>query len=57
MEYEEFINNYSKELQILDMIDMLKNCDPDVIPALDRLVTGSKAGKNVEELDQKDPSS
>jgi|MDSW01.1.fsa_nt_gb hypothetical protein len=57
MEYEEFINNYSKELQILDMIDMLKNCDPDVIPALDRLVTGSKADKNVEEPDQKDPSS
>lgn len=57
MEYEEFINNYSKELQILDMIDMLKNCDPDVIPALDRLVTGSKADKNVEEPGQKDPNS
>jgi hypothetical protein len=57
MEYEEFINNYSKELQILDMIDMLKNCDPAVIPALDRLVTGSKVDKNVEEPGQRDPNS
>ena len=37
MEYEKFMENYSKELQILDAIDLLQHFDPDALDCLDQL--------------------
>lgn len=56
MEYEKFMENYSKELQILDAIDLLQHFDPDALDCLDQLGVGSKVEKTYAEHDQTDPT-
>ena len=56
MEYEEFLENYSTQLQILDAIDLLKSFSPDALDHLDQLVPGTKDEKTAEESDQSDPT-
>ena len=47
MEYEKFLNNYSKELQILDAIDLLQHLDPSALDSLNQLGVGSKDDKTL----------
>jgi len=56
MDYEKFMENYSKELQILDAIDLLQHFAPDALDCLDQLGVGSKVEKIYAEHDQTDPT-
>lgn len=56
MEYEKFLNNYSKELQILDAIDLLQHLDPSALDSLTQLEVGSKDDKTCGQRDQSDPT-
>ena len=56
MEYEKFLNNYSKELQILDAIDLLQHLDPSALDSLNQLGVGSKDDKTCGQRDQSDPT-
>ena len=55
MEYEEFVDCYNYNLQLLDAIDLLKHFSPEALETLDQLDFGTKADKSVEPHDQKDP--
>lgn len=56
MEYEEFIESYSKELQLLDAIDLLKHLSPESLDILNLREVESKDGKSDELRDQTDPT-
>tara|TARA_R100000458_G_scaffold58460_1_gene66554 strand:+ start:3138 stop:3428 length:291 start_codon:yes stop_codon:yes gene_type:complete len=55
MNYEEFLENYTPELQLIDAIDMLTHFEPDAAEILDRWASETSNEKNVLELDQTDP--
>ena len=56
MDYDQIIEGYSPELQLMDAIDLLKHYHPDAAEILDSWVTDSKSDKtNVEPL-QKGPT-
>ena len=55
MEYEEFVDCYNYNLQLLDAIDLLKHFSPEALETLDQLDFGTKVDKNDELRDQKDP--
>ena len=56
MEYEEFIENYPVELQLIDAIDRLKTYSLDAAATLDRLVSHSTSEKTYAEPPQIDPN-
>ena len=56
MNYEEFLENYTPELQLIDAIDMLTHFEPDAAEILDRWASETSNEKNVLELPQKDPT-
>ena len=55
MEYEEFVDCYDYNLQLLDAIDLLKHFSPEALKTLDQLDFGTKADRNDELRVQKDP--
>ena len=55
MEYEEFVDCYDYNLQLLDAIDLLKHFSPEALETLDQLDFGTKVDKNDELRVQKDP--
>ena len=55
MNYEEFLENYTPELQLIDAIDMLTHFEPDAAEILDQWASETNTEKNVLELDQTDP--
>ena len=55
MEYEEFVDCYNYNLQLLDAIDLLKHFSPEALETLNQLDFGTKVDKNDELRDQKDP--
>ena len=55
MEYEDFVDCYNYNLQLLDAIDLLKHFSPEALETLDQLDFGTKVDKNDELRDQKDP--
>ena len=56
MNYENFLDSYSVNLQILDAIDLLQHLDQGALDSLDRLGVGSKDDKTCEERVQSDPT-
>jgi hypothetical protein len=57
MQYDEFIDNYSLELQLIDALDQIKDLSPDAAEILDRWVSHSKDEKSASGHVQMDPSS
>lgn len=57
MQYEEFIESYSFELQLLDAIEQIKDLNPDAAETLDRWVSRSKDEKSASPHDLTDPTS
>jgi len=55
MQYEEFIECYDYNLQLLDAIDLLKHFSPEALETLNQLDFGTKVDKNDELRVQKDP--
>ena len=55
MNYEEFLKNYTPELQLIDAIDMLTHFEPDAAKILDQWASETNTEKNVLELDPTDP--
>ena len=55
MEYEKFMENYSKELQILDAIDLLQHFDPDALDCLDQLGLAPKSKKSTQSMTRRIP--
>ena len=56
MNYEEFLESYTPELQLIDAIDMLTHFEPDAAEILDRWASETNTEKNVLELPLKDPT-
>jgi hypothetical protein len=56
MKYEDFIKNYSPELQLLEALDALSLYSEDAAQTLDHLVSGSKDEKSDADCDHLDPS-
>ena len=56
MQYEDFLENYSFELQLLDALDQIKDLSPDAAEILDRWASHSIAGKSASESCQTDPN-
>lgn len=56
MRYEDFVENYSPELQLLDALDDIKNYSLSAAEMLDQMVSHSNSEQNDEPLPQKDPS-
>ena len=56
MEYEDFLKNYSPELQLLEALDSLSQYSEDAAASLDRLVSDPKDGKNVAGSGHLDPT-
>ena len=54
MKYEEFLENYSAELQLMDALDALKNFDFDAAEILDRWASQSSNEKTASESLQTD---
>lgn len=57
MQYEEFLEHYVPELQLLDAIDALKNYSFEAAETIDRLVSPSNNAKTVAEPHQTGPTS
>jgi len=55
MDYEEFLRNYSPELQLMDALDALNHFCPDAAETIDRLVSRSNNEKTASESHQTDP--
>jgi hypothetical protein len=55
MKYEEFLENYSPELQLMDALDAIKDFDFDAAEILDRWASQSSNEKTVSESPQTDP--
>ena len=56
MEYEEFLEAYVPELQLLDALDELKNYSLEAAETIDRWVSQSSNARTSEEPHQTDPS-
>jgi hypothetical protein len=56
MKYEDFLKNYSPELQLLEALDSLSQYSEDAAANLDQLVSDPKDGKNVADSDHLDPT-
>lgn len=57
MEYEEFIENYTPELQLIEALDLLqKGKAVEAVPLLEKLGVGTKVGKNSAEMPHSDPT-
>ena len=56
MRYEDFIENYSLELQLIDALDQIKDLSPDAAEILDRWASHSTAEKSALESSQTDPN-
>ena len=56
MEYEDFVDCYNYNLQLLDAIDLLKHFSPDALETLDQLDADATSDKNDESNDQSDPT-
>ena len=54
MDYEEFLRNYSPELQLIDALDALTHFCPDAAETIDRLVSQTNNEKSVSEPLQTD---
>jgi hypothetical protein len=54
MKYEDFVENYSPELQLMDALDAIKNFDLDAAEILDRWASQSSNEKSVSESPQTD---
>ena len=54
MKYEDFVENYSPELQLMDALDAIKNFDLDAAEILDRWASQSSTEKSVSESPQTD---
>ena len=52
MKYEEFVDCYDYNLQLLDAIDLLKHFSPEALETLDQLDFGTKDDKNDELRDR-----
>ena len=57
MNYEEFLENYTPELQLIDAIAMLTHFEPDAAKILDQWASETNTEKNVLKLDQTDQES
>ena len=57
MQYEEFLENYTLELQLMDALDQIKDLSPHAAEILDRWASHSTTGRNASERVQMDPSS
>lgn len=57
MNYEEFLEGYIPELQLLDAIDELKNYSLDAAKTIDRLVSPSSTSRSDAESLQTDQES
>ena len=55
MDYDQIIEGYTPELQLIDAIDLLKHYHPDAAEILDSWATDSKSDKTNAETLQKDP--
>ena len=55
MNYEEFLENYVPELQLIEALDELKNYSLSAAETIDRMVSPSNTAKSVSECPQKDP--
>ena len=55
MQYEEFLENYSDELRLMDALDAIKNFDPDAAEILDLWASRSSNEKTVAESHPTDP--
>jgi hypothetical protein len=55
MKYEDFLENYSPELQLWDALDDIKNFCPNAAEILDRLVSQTSNEKSDVEPPQSDP--
>lgn len=56
MDYEDFIKNYPKELQLLDALDNIKRLSIKAAKTLDNQVSRTNTEKTDAGLPQKDPS-
>jgi hypothetical protein len=56
MKYEEFLENYSPELQLWDALDDIKNFCPDAAKILDYWVSPTNNEKIDAESPQSDPT-
>lgn len=56
MRYEDFVENYSPELQLLDALDAIKNYSLDAAQTLDKLVSQPSSGQSDVLLPQTDPT-
>ena len=57
MEYEEFLANYTPELQLIEALDLLQRGRPaEAAQILERLGVGTTNGKNIEEMPHSDPT-
>jgi len=54
--YEDFVKNYSPELQLLEAFDSLSQYSEDEAASLDRLVSGPKDDKNASGCGHLDPT-
>lgn len=57
MQYEEFLENYTIELQLMDALDQIKDLSPHAAEILDRWASHSTTGKSASEHAPMDPSS
>ena len=56
MKYEQFLEHYVPELQVLDALDELKNYSLDAAKTIDRWVSQSSNAKNDATFHQMDPN-
>ena len=56
-DYDEFIKNYTPELQLIDAIDMLVHFEPNAAEILDQWASQTNTEKNVLEMTPTDPKS
>ncbi len=56
MKYEDFLKNYSLELQLLDALDTLSQHSEDAEANLDQLASGSRDDKNASGCGHLDPT-
>lgn len=56
MKYEDFLENYPFELQLIDALDQIKDLSPDAAETLNRWASRSTNEKNASKHYQMDPN-
>ncbi len=56
MNYEEFLDNYVPELQLLEALDKISQYSEDVAEILSQLASDAKVEKSAEECDRPHPT-